>query len=242
MSRSHTGRARTDGESVLAVVVLALLAVVAAATASFVSAGSSPSPGAGNGHPAPGVEREPAQPQPVHRLQQLVRDLAAQLRHPGRRRRRRPAVQGDRPRRGLAALRRPEGVDLQDPPGRQVEVTASRSRPKTSPSASTTTGKDLELTAFSLGAPGRHQDGHGAPTTPPSGSSSATSPRPTSSPMWASPHDRARACLEPVQDLRRCVTKYLNSPPIVGSGPFQVVEWQKGRFIRCGWRTRDWGG
>jgi peptide/nickel transport system substrate-binding protein len=35
---------------------------------------------------------------------------------------------------------------------------------------------------------------------------------------------------------------YLNSPPIVGSGPFQVVEWQKGKFIRCVANKGYWGG
>jgi peptide/nickel transport system substrate-binding protein len=36
--------------------------------------------------------------------------------------------------------------------------------------------------------------------------------------------------------------KYLNSPPIVGSGPFQVVEWQKARFVRCVANKQYWGG
>ena len=31
-------------------------------------------------------------------------------------------------------------------------------------------------------------------------------------------------------------------PPIVGSGPFQVVEWQKGKFIRCVANKEYWGG
>ena len=35
---------------------------------------------------------------------------------------------------------------------------------------------------------------------------------------------------------------YLNKPPIVGSGPFQVVEWQKGKFIRCVANKGYWGG
>jgi len=38
------------------------------------------------------------------------------------------------------------------------------------------------------------------------------------------------------------VQKYLNKPPIVGSGPFQVVEWQKGKFIRCVANKEYWGG
>jgi len=37
-------------------------------------------------------------------------------------------------------------------------------------------------------------------------------------------------------------TKYLNSPPVVGSGPFQIVEWQKGKFIRCVANKDYWGG
>ena len=37
-------------------------------------------------------------------------------------------------------------------------------------------------------------------------------------------------------------TKYLNRPPIVGSGPFQVVEWQKGKFIRAVANKDYWGG
>ena len=37
-------------------------------------------------------------------------------------------------------------------------------------------------------------------------------------------------------------TKYLNKPPIVGSGPFQVVEWQKGKFIRAVANKDYWGG
>jgi peptide/nickel transport system substrate-binding protein len=35
---------------------------------------------------------------------------------------------------------------------------------------------------------------------------------------------------------------YLNAPPIVGSGPFQVVEWQKGKFVRCVANKHYWGG
>ncbi len=37
-------------------------------------------------------------------------------------------------------------------------------------------------------------------------------------------------------------TKYLNRPPIVGSGPFQVVEWKKGEYIRCVANKDYWGG
>ncbi len=38
------------------------------------------------------------------------------------------------------------------------------------------------------------------------------------------------------------INKYLNRPPIVGSGPFQVVEWQKGKFVRCVANKEYWGG
>jgi peptide/nickel transport system substrate-binding protein len=37
-------------------------------------------------------------------------------------------------------------------------------------------------------------------------------------------------------------TKYLNEPPIVGSGPFQVVEREKGKFVRCVANEQYWGG
>ena len=36
--------------------------------------------------------------------------------------------------------------------------------------------------------------------------------------------------------------KYLNSPPIVGSGPFQVVAWKKGVYVRCVANKEYWGG
>ena len=35
---------------------------------------------------------------------------------------------------------------------------------------------------------------------------------------------------------------YQNKPPIVGSGPFQIVEWQKGRFVRLEANPDYWGG
>ena len=38
------------------------------------------------------------------------------------------------------------------------------------------------------------------------------------------------------------ITKYLNKPPIVGSGPFQVAEWQKGKFVRCVANKEYWDG
>ena len=38
------------------------------------------------------------------------------------------------------------------------------------------------------------------------------------------------------------ITKFLNKPPIVGSGPFQVVEWQKGKYVRCVANKEYWDG
>ncbi|HEY5388904.1 MAG TPA: ABC transporter substrate-binding protein [Thermoleophilia bacterium] len=35
---------------------------------------------------------------------------------------------------------------------------------------------------------------------------------------------------------------FLNKPPIVGSGPFQVVEWKKGKYVRCVANKQYWGG
>ena len=35
---------------------------------------------------------------------------------------------------------------------------------------------------------------------------------------------------------------YRNDPPIIGSGPFQVVEWQKGKFLRLEANKDYWGG
>jgi len=35
---------------------------------------------------------------------------------------------------------------------------------------------------------------------------------------------------------------FRNSPPIIGSGPFQVVEWSKGKFIRLTANKDYWGG
>ena len=105
-------------------------------------------------------------------------------------------------------------------------ATASRSRRATSPSASTTRRSS---------------------SSPPSSrrwTASRRSRRPTTRrvviecdkpkadilAMWVP--DRAGARLEQVQDLRRG-HQVPQQPPIVGSGPFQVVEWQKGKFIRC---------
>jgi ABC-type transport system substrate-binding protein len=36
--------------------------------------------------------------------------------------------------------------------------------------------------------------------------------------------------------------KYLNAPPIVGSGPFVVTEWKKGAFVRCVANKEYWNG
>lgn len=37
-------------------------------------------------------------------------------------------------------------------------------------------------------------------------------------------------------------TSYQNEPPIIGSGPFQVVEWNKGKYIRLVANKDYWGG
>jgi peptide/nickel transport system substrate-binding protein len=37
-------------------------------------------------------------------------------------------------------------------------------------------------------------------------------------------------------------TSYQNKPPIIGSGPFQVVEWNKGKYIRLEANKEYWGG
>ncbi len=37
-------------------------------------------------------------------------------------------------------------------------------------------------------------------------------------------------------------TSYQNKPPIIGSGPFQVVEWNKGKYIRLVANQDYWGG
>jgi peptide/nickel transport system substrate-binding protein len=41
---------------------------------------------------------------------------------------------------------------------------------------------------------------------------------------------------------KAATTTFQNSPPIVGSGPFQVVEWKKGEFVRLEANTDYWGG
>jgi peptide/nickel transport system substrate-binding protein len=41
---------------------------------------------------------------------------------------------------------------------------------------------------------------------------------------------------------KAATTTYQNSPPIIGDGPFQVVEWQKGKFVRLVANKDYWGG
>ena len=38
------------------------------------------------------------------------------------------------------------------------------------------------------------------------------------------------------------ITGFANKPPIVGSGPFQIVEWQKSKFVRCVANQEYWDG
>jgi peptide/nickel transport system substrate-binding protein len=40
---------------------------------------------------------------------------------------------------------------------------------------------------------------------------------------------------------KAATTTYQNKPPIVGDGPFQIVEWQKGRFVRLEANPDYWG-
>jgi peptide/nickel transport system substrate-binding protein len=41
---------------------------------------------------------------------------------------------------------------------------------------------------------------------------------------------------------KKATTSFENSPPIVGSGPFQVVEWQRGKFLRLKANKSYWDG
>ena len=41
---------------------------------------------------------------------------------------------------------------------------------------------------------------------------------------------------------KAATSSYQNKPPIVGSGPFQIVEWQKGKFVRLQANPDYWGG
>ena len=41
---------------------------------------------------------------------------------------------------------------------------------------------------------------------------------------------------------KEATASFENSPPVVGSGPFQVVEWQRGKFLRLEANDAYWGG
>jgi peptide/nickel transport system substrate-binding protein len=41
---------------------------------------------------------------------------------------------------------------------------------------------------------------------------------------------------------KAATTTFQNKPPIVGDGPFQIVEWQKGKFVRLKANPDYWGG
>jgi peptide/nickel transport system substrate-binding protein len=43
-------------------------------------------------------------------------------------------------------------------------------------------------------------------------------------------------------DGKAAASTYQNKPPIIGSGPFQVVEWQKGKFLRLTANKDYWAG
>ena len=53
--------------------------------------------------------------------------------------------------------------------------------------------------------------------------------------------DPARAHLEQDRRQGRRGNSYQNPPPIVGTGPFQIVEWQKGKFVQARRPTRTTG-
>jgi len=42
--------------------------------------------------------------------------------------------------------------------------------------------------------------------------------------------------------VKKATTTFQNSPPVVGSGPFQVVEWQRNKFLRLQANKDYWGG
>ena len=181
------------------------------------------------------VDHRARQPQPVRRLRAVVlRALPRRLRLPHRLQRPVP-LDRPRPRGELDQERRRPHLDVQDPPGGQVERRG----------AAHGQGHRLQLhvpeEARPHGLPlvaGRHQDASPPPTTRPS-SSPASAPRPTSSRCGCrSCRSTSGASSRPYDEA----TKYLNSPPVVGSGPFQIVEWQKGKFIRCVANKDYWGG
>ena len=41
---------------------------------------------------------------------------------------------------------------------------------------------------------------------------------------------------------KAATTSYQNKPPIIGDGPFQLVEWQKGKFVRLAANPTYWAG
>ena len=41
---------------------------------------------------------------------------------------------------------------------------------------------------------------------------------------------------------KAATSTYQNKPPIIGNGPFQIVEWQKGKFVRLEANPGYWGG
>ena len=195
-----------------------------------------PVAGRRHGHPQGGLDDRPRQPQPVRRHRAVVSYelYHVELRLPHQLRRQVPR-DAARPGRELDQERGRPHLDVQDPPGRDVER-----RP-----AAHGQGRRLQLQLpegprahrVPLGAR-RHQDGHRARRRHGGHRVRQAQGR---HPLDVGPH-RARAHLERSSrpTTRRPSTS--TSPPIVGSGPFQVVEWEKGKFIRCVANKDYWGG
>ena len=114
--------------------------------------------------------------------------------------------------------------------------TACRSPPTTSPSPSTTSSRTTCSTW---------------PSTP----TASPAPRPSSDTtveiytkapkanmLQHGRADPARAHLEQGQRQGGRRRSYQNKPPIIGAGPFQVVEWQKGKFVHLIANQNYWGG
>ena len=177
------------------------------------------------------------QPQPVHRLlERRLRRLLPQLRHA----RRTTTPTTLKPIPGVAESwehsRRRQDVDLPHPPRTSSGRTASRSRPRTWPSPSTTSSTTRWPPSPTTPTRIEHVDGrrrlHGQ-------SSTCSKPKADMLQMWVPilpEHIWSKISPNDAQ------SKFQNTPPIVGSGPFQVVEWKKGEYVRMVANKDYWGG
>ena len=114
--------------------------------------------------------------------------------------------------------------------------TASRSPPRTSPSPTTTSSRTRWRTSPRYTK--QHRRGRGASTTPRS-RSRAPSPRPTCS-ASGSPSCPSTSGARSRPRTRPRASR--TTPPIVGSGPFQCVEWKKGNFVKLVANPDYWWG